>query len=52
MWLEDIESLFLTYNWVTNHLWSTVYFWGVVIVCMIIGTTIFNRLRPHFADVL
>ena len=50
--IRGYRESFLTYNWVTNHLWSTVYFWGVVIVCMIIGTTIFNRLRPHFADVL
>ena len=50
--VRGYRESFLTYNWVTNHLWSTVYFWGVVIVCMIIGTTIFNRLRPHFADVL
>lgn len=28
------------------------YFWIVVIVLFKIGTTIFNRLRPHFADVL
>ena len=29
-----------------------VYFWVVVIVLFAIGTTVFKRLRPHFADVL
>lgn len=28
------------------------YFWVVVIILFRIGTTIFKRLRPHFADVL
>lgn len=30
----------------------TLYFWVVVIVLLIMGTTIFRKLRPHFADVL
>lgn len=37
---------------VFNHLAHTFYFWTVVIVMMMIGTGIFNKLRPHFADVL
>lgn len=30
----------------------TLYFWGFVIVFMIIGRGIFNKLKIHFADVL
>ena len=30
----------------------TVYFWAVTIVIFAIGTSVFKRLRPHFADVL
>ena len=28
------------------------YFWGITIVIFILGTTIFKKLQPHFADVL
>lgn len=31
---------------------QTIYFWIVVMLLFIVGTTIFRRLRPHFADVL
>lgn len=30
----------------------TIYFWAVTIVMFVLGTSIFKRLRPHFADVL
>lgn len=30
----------------------TIYFWAVAIVMFVFGTSIFKRLRPHFADVL
>lgn len=35
-----------------QHPIQTVYFWLVVIVIFVSGTTIFRRLQPHFADVL
>ena len=35
-----------------HHPILTVYFWGVVIVLYILGTSVFRRLRPHFADEL
>lgn len=37
---------------VFQHLAHTFYFWTIVIFLMIIGSTTFNKLRPHFADVL
>lgn len=30
----------------------TIYFWIVTLVVFAIGTSVFKRLRPHFADVL
>lgn len=30
----------------------TVYFWIVTVLLLLLGTGIFKRLRPHFADVL
>lgn len=35
-----------------QHMAQTLYFWSVVIVLLIIGSNIFAKLRPHFADVL
>lgn len=35
-----------------QHMGYAAYFWAVVFVLFGIGTTIFKRLRPHFADVL
>lgn len=39
-------------GWFFEDLPYTLYFWGFVIVFMIIGRAIFRKLKPHFADVL
>ncbi|GGB12375.1 hypothetical protein GCM10011491_45310 [Brucella endophytica] len=33
-------------------LWTTVYFWAVTVVLFVVGTTVFTRLKPEFADVV
>lgn len=38
--------------WFFRHGWYTLYFWGITIGLMVIGTSVFKRLRVHFADVL
>lgn len=41
-----------------NHVWfwedmgMTIYFWAVTIILFVVGTSVFRRLRPHFADVI
>lgn len=35
-----------------NRLGETAYFWGVVVVLFALGTTVYRRLEPHFADML
>lgn len=35
-----------------NNIRQTAYFWGFVLVCMIIGSVMYKKLKPHFADVL
>ncbi len=41
-----------------NHVWfwedmgMTVYFWVVTLILFVVGTSVFRRLRPHFADVI
>lgn len=35
-----------------QHIGHTLYFWWVVILLLIVGSDIFTKLKPHFADVL
>lgn len=35
-----------------QHMGNTLYFWTVILFLLIIGSTIFKKLRPNFADVL
>ena len=39
-------------SWFFTHNESTLYFWAVTIVLFAIGTVVFKRTKPHFADVL
>jgi teichoic acid transport system permease protein len=39
-------------TWFWQDVSGTIYFWGVTVVIFLLGTTIFKRLRVHFADVL
>jgi ABC-type polysaccharide/polyol phosphate export permease len=50
--IEGYRQSFIYHQWFWEHMYVTVYFWGVTIFIFIIGTLLFNRLRPHFADVL
>lgn len=38
--------------WFFEHFYSSTYFWIVTVMLFSIGSLIFKRLRPHFADVL
>ncbi len=32
--------------------YETIYFWALCLILLLIGTKIFNRLKPHFSDVI
>lgn len=38
--------------WFWEHWGWTLYFWVVTVILFAVGTVIFKRLKPHFADVL
>lgn len=42
----------LGHEWFWNHWGWTAYFWIVTAVLFVLGSWIFKRLKPHFADVL
>ena len=37
---------------IIDHPWWTLYFWTVTLLCLAVGTTVFRRLKIHFADIL
>ena len=39
-------------TWFFEHFYSSTYFWIFVVAMFCIGTLIFKRSKPHFADVL
>jgi len=39
-------------TWFFEHFYSSTYFWLFVVATFCIGTLIFKRSKPHFADVL
>lgn len=38
--------------WFWEHPEMTAYFWVVTLLLFILGTSVFTRLKPHFADVI
>lgn len=50
--VEGYRDCFIDHEGFWQHPELTLYFWVVAIVIFAIGTTLFKRLRPHFADVL
>ena len=38
--------------WLTERPYAMLYFWVITILIWIVGTRAFQKLRPHFADVL
>ncbi|WP_244834515.1 ABC transporter permease [Clostridium sp. BJN0001] len=49
---EGYRDTFINKIWFIDKYFQTIYFWVIVTVVFIIGTTIFKKLKPHFADVL
>ena len=39
-------------KWFWQYPLWTIYFWGLTFILYMLGTYVFNKLRPHFADVL
>lgn len=39
-------------TWFWEDIPMTIYFWVFTILMWLVGTTLFRRLKPHFADVL
>lgn len=50
--VEGYRDAFYNHVWFWEHPQLTLYFWGFTIILLIIGSTVYNKLKPHFSDVL
>ncbi|MBO4912111.1 MAG: ABC transporter permease [Butyrivibrio sp.] len=50
--VEGYRSSIYGETWFFEHFYSSTYFWICVVMLFCIGTVLFKRLKPHFADVL
>lgn len=50
--VSGYRDAMLTGGWVWEHWGWSIYFWVVTVALFGLGTVIFKRLKPHFADVL
>ena len=50
--VQGYRSALLYRTWFWEDIRYTIYFWVFTVVVYVIGVLVFNRLKPHFADVL
>lgn len=50
--VNGFRSALFEQTWFWQDFYSTMYFWIVTAVFFGIGTLIFKRLKPHFADIM
>ena len=50
--IQGYRDSLINHKWFWEHPVMTIYYWIVTIAIFIVGSLIFKRLRPHFADVL
>lgn len=50
--VEGYRQSFIYHEWFWQHWQLTLWFWGVTLLIALLGTYVFKKLRPQFADVL
>lgn len=50
--IEGYRDSMMGRNWFWEHFNMTFYFWMITILMFCLGTTIFRKLKIHFADVI
>lgn len=50
--VEGYRDSFIGREWFFQKWGLTAYFWIITIILLSVGTALYNRLKPHFADVL
>lgn len=50
--IQGYRDSFIHKVWFWEHPLYSIYYWGITVIIFVSGAIVFNRLRPHFADVL
>ena len=50
--IQGYRECFITRVWFWEHPLYSLYYWGLAVIFFVVGALVFNRLRPHFAEVL
>ena len=50
--VEGYRDTFINHIWFFQRYFQTIYFWVFTVILFVIGSIIFKKLKPHFADVL
>lgn len=50
--VQGYRDTMITNTWFFSHVYSTIYFWAVVLVLLISSKLVYGRLKPHFSDSL
>lgn len=50
--VNGYRQALIYHEWAWNNVLLNVYFWTVTMVLLFLGYRIFEKLKPHFADVL
>ena len=49
---EGYRDSMLNSVWFWQRPTLTLYFWVVTLIILVLGTQVFKKMKPHFADVL
>ena len=50
--VKGYRDCMINHEWFWENPGMTIYFWVVTIILFLLGSSTFNRLKPHFADVI
>ena len=50
--VEGYRDAMINHAWFWERPEITLYFWGLTALLFVVGSTVFRKLRVHFADVL
>lgn len=50
--VKGYRDAMINHEWFWENPQMTIYFWIVTLLLFVLGTSVFNRLKPHFADVI
>jgi len=50
--VQGYRDSFIYHKWFWEYPNLTIYYWCFTLIVLVVGTVVFKKLRPHFADVL